>query len=639
LETHAWAVFQQPDRTLISALRREGFDPVELAGGDSPAVMVWGIEPQAAADLVPDRTVLTHTGEVSTVKLAALDTEFIRSNPDGFTIDPRTGKAYEGGGAAVATADSPEGRFTPDELTDDALDEFVDANSVKLSRPGAYIGGWFDKDANEFVLDVSEVDPTVEGALSKAAARNEKAVFSFETFEDVPNPSYNESAGRFVAQPWLVPNRAGDPVELLPSRDAGQLAPARVDERAVRYHYKVDQKQAHLIADLANDVEQAGGNNVVLYSRQPNIDGFERAREHVFKGPGGLKIVRTADTTIGDPNAVPVHVRNARILPDKPLAIDPESMGTDHIIFEERGSKKIVNVEAEADLAMRVDDAELLAQKFGYDNVELRFEGETIPLHRPSKVKFPHAVDKYTKAVGIDVPSTTRQPARDDPNIGGVRVISRFGPGDQYQLSPKAQGEIASALDIFTRAHPEVAEIWRLSWVSVDRQMHGKVAHSGGKKPSSYIAAVNPEPGSGIHLNEERWVDEFGLRGDITLHHSTRYLAGADLQGIILHELGHIMHNAVELLEVGSVGKKRKTLPPVAQKAIELFDAMKDDAANEMSSGRGKVDPQEMIAEAVADVLSGQNRFSMSRPIYDMVVESLQAALPNRQKFWGKVAS
>jgi hypothetical protein len=637
LDTHAWAVFTKPDRTLVSQLRREGFDPVELSGGDEPAVMVWGIEPEAAATLAPDRTVLTHTGEVSTVKLAALDTEFIRSNPDGFTIDPRTGKAYEGGGAAVATADSPEGRFTPDELTDDALDEFVDTNSVKLSRPGAYIGGWFDKDANEFVLDVSEVDPTVEGALGKAAARNEKAVFSFETFEDVPNPKYNEAAGRAVAQPWVVPNRAGDVVEINPSREAGDLAPARVDERATRFHYKVDQRQAHLIADLADDLERAGGANVVLYSRQPNISGFERAREHVFKGPGGLKIVRTADTTIGGSNAVPVHVRNARVLPDKPLSIDPEQVGTDHILFEERGTKKIVNVEAEGDLAMRVDDAELLAQKFGYDNVELKFEGETIPLYRPAKVAFPHAVDKYTKTVGIDVPAKTRQPARDDPNIAGVRVVSRFGPGDQYELSPKTQGEIASALDIFTRAHPEVAEVWRLSWVSVDRQLHGKVQH--GKTPSSYIAAVNPEPGSGIHLNEERWVDEFKLRGDLTLAHEQGYLAAKDVQGIILHELGHIMHNVVELLEVGTVGKKRKTLPPIAQKAIELFDTLKDDQANVMTSGRAKVDPQEMIAEAVSDVLTGQNRFSMSRPIYDMVVESLREALPNRQKFWGKVAS
>jgi hypothetical protein len=645
LETHAWAVFTQPERGLISQLRREGFDPIRLggqegtlfAGNTEPALIVWGIEPEAAANLAPDRTVLTHTGEVSTVKLAALDGEFIRSNPDGFTIDPRTGQAYEGGGAAVATADSPEGRFSPDELTDDALDEFVDTNSVKLSRPGAYIGGWFDRDANEFVLDVSEVDPTVEGALSKAAARNEKAVFSFETFEDVPNPSYNEAAGRAVQQAWVVPNRAGDLVEINPSRDAGDLAPARIDERATRFHYKVDQKQAHLIADLADDLERAGGSNVVLYTRQPNIDGFERAREHVFKGPGGLKIVRTNDTTIGGPNAVPVHVRNARVLPDKPLNLDPESIGTDHILFEERGAKKIVNVEAEGDLAMRVDDAELLAAKFGYDNVELRFEGETIPLHRPVKPVQMHAVNKYTKAVGINAPTKTRQPARDDPNIGGVRVVSRFGPGDANQLSPKTQGEIAAALDTFLSVHPEVAEVWRLSWVSVDRQMHGKIV--GGKTPNSYIAAVNPEPGSGIHLNEEKFIYDDLLREDLDRYYKQGYLAAPGIKGIILHELGHIMAGSVELLQVGSVGKKRKTPAPFRQEMSEMYlDIMKNDPS--VISGRGRADLDEFIAESIADVISdGPPRFAASQGVYEMVVSSLREALPNRQKFWGKVAS
>ncbi|MDQ3029493.1 MAG: hypothetical protein M3R09_05565, partial [Actinomycetota bacterium] len=436
---------------------------------------------------------------------------------------------------------------------------------------------------------------------------------------------------------WLVPNRSGDRVPLSPHFAASQgTGTGRVSKAVARYAYKVDQREAHQINKLAADLENTGAGNLVVYSRQPHIDGFESARERAFRGPAAtVKVVRTADGMIGESNSVPVHVRPGSGLPTKPLDIDPSEVSLGGVAVEliedgKRGTVARMDVEVEGDLFNRLRDAAELAQVYGHDNVDVMFEGKRIPLFKPDV--FPEVRPQVGEYDGA-IPTTTRPPAPDDPNVNGVRIIQRFGPGSQNRLSPETQAGISQSLDTFMRDFPQVAEIWGLSWVSVDRQLTGKV------KGGNYVAAVNQYvPGSGIHLNEERWMDEPKLIEHAKQSAAAGYTAVGTPAGIIAHELGHVMAATIRLLETGKAGRIGDGGSPLFDAVAEQFKAWATPGGGSFLSGRGKVDVDEALAEAFADVLvngRGKTAFAGSEWLYDTMSEHLKTATPNKYKFWG----
>lgn len=455
---------------------------------------------------------------------------------------------------------------------------------------------------------------------------------------DFAQPSFTNAGRRTNLAPateWVVPNRAGERVGLnLPTERAADTGTPRASQAVARYVYKVDQREAHQIAKLAADLENSGAANLAIYSRQPLIDGFEVARDRVYRGPQAtVKVVRTADAMVGDPHSVPVHVREGSGLPTRAPRIDPNAINIDAVQFEDTAGAIRMRAETEGDLMRTFRDAAEVAQVHGYDGVVVDFEDKHFILHKPDSQPKLSARPEL-----IDAPTTTRPPAATDPNVNGVRIIQRYGPGDKNRLSPETVADISIALDRFMDLNPEVAEIWNLSWVSVGREMSGRV------KGGSYVAATNMHaPGSGIHLNEDRWLDEERLGVQLRTSHDIGHMAGdGTVRGVILHELGHVMAATVRLLETGKAGR-------IGEGGSALYDELAPKFAKWAEepgalSGRGRLDMDEAIAEAVTDVITGANqgvtpgKFSASMDIYMTVAEHLEDALPNRQKFWGAVA-
>jgi hypothetical protein len=111
---------------------------------------------------------------------------YVKENPDGFTVDPRNIEPITTG-VAVAPVKSLEIKVSPDELTEELIDQTVD-NLKRMADAldrDVYVGGWFNTEDGLFYLDASITVDTVDEALYIADAGNQEAVFNLETFEEV----------------------------------------------------------------------------------------------------------------------------------------------------------------------------------------------------------------------------------------------------------------------------------------------------------------------------------------------------------------------------------------------------------------------------------------------------------------------
>ena len=111
--------------------------------------------------------------------------EFIRSNPDGFTINSETYEPVSGGFvmAPLKEAEIIVGENLPEEVLIDYLEDNKDIARA-IGKP-VYLGGWFDKDSNQYFLDNTLIVPTVEEALYIAEAAEQLAIFDLNNFEEI----------------------------------------------------------------------------------------------------------------------------------------------------------------------------------------------------------------------------------------------------------------------------------------------------------------------------------------------------------------------------------------------------------------------------------------------------------------------
>ena len=110
--------------------------------------------------------------------------DYIKENPDGFTVDPVTLETPSG--VAVAPVKALEVKFAPEDVTEDLIDQTVDNYKLladELDRD-VYIGGWFNNDDGLFYLDASITTESKEEALYIADAGKQEAVFDLNTFEE-----------------------------------------------------------------------------------------------------------------------------------------------------------------------------------------------------------------------------------------------------------------------------------------------------------------------------------------------------------------------------------------------------------------------------------------------------------------------
>jgi 7-cyano-7-deazaguanine synthase in queuosine biosynthesis len=109
--------------------------------------------------------------------------EVVKHNLDGFTVDLRTGERATDG-YAVAPSKKTETRMT--RLTSRNVNFFIKKFAkVFENDERAHLGGWYDKDHDEFVLDVAYVTQYVDEALYMAELGEQDAIFRLHTKQEI----------------------------------------------------------------------------------------------------------------------------------------------------------------------------------------------------------------------------------------------------------------------------------------------------------------------------------------------------------------------------------------------------------------------------------------------------------------------
>jgi hypothetical protein len=173
---------------------------------------------------------------------------------------------------------------------------------------------------------------------------------------------------------WTFTTADGDIVRLGSNLEESPLIVERRSKPVDRWHMPIDERARPYVQGLADHFETVGAANLRAYLSTPQVDGFERVREHVYgDGGSGYTVARTADPVIGDPNGLPVWVRRADELPRKWLQIPGDAIDT---IPEEMTARKVggrwrIDARGEDDIGSKIRQAHALAGKYGYDAVEL----------------------------------------------------------------------------------------------------------------------------------------------------------------------------------------------------------------------------------------------------------------------------
>lgn len=112
-------------------------------------------------------------------------TDFIRNNPDGFTINSGTYEPVSGGFvvAPLKEAEIIVGENLPEEVLLDYLEDNKDI--ARATGQPVYLGGWFDSESNQYFLDNTLIVPTAEEALYIADAAEQLAIFDLNNFEEI----------------------------------------------------------------------------------------------------------------------------------------------------------------------------------------------------------------------------------------------------------------------------------------------------------------------------------------------------------------------------------------------------------------------------------------------------------------------
>lgn len=118
-------------------------------------------------------------------QLAASLANFIRNNPDGFTVRPTTLEPVSGGFvvAPLKEAEIIVGESLPEEVLLGYIEDNKDISRA-IGRP-VYLGGWFDNESKQYFLDNTLILPSAEDALYIAEAADQLAIFDLNSFQEI----------------------------------------------------------------------------------------------------------------------------------------------------------------------------------------------------------------------------------------------------------------------------------------------------------------------------------------------------------------------------------------------------------------------------------------------------------------------
>ena len=111
--------------------------------------------------------------------------DFIKQNPEGFTVDPITLESPSSG-FAVAPVKALEIVLDQNKMDEDVARQFaknVSDLAKQIDKP-VFAGGWLNQDNGKYYLDATVVFDTIEDALYTAEASQQEAIFDLGTFNE-----------------------------------------------------------------------------------------------------------------------------------------------------------------------------------------------------------------------------------------------------------------------------------------------------------------------------------------------------------------------------------------------------------------------------------------------------------------------
>jgi hypothetical protein len=167
------------------------------------------------------------------------------------------------------------------------------------------------------------------------------------------------------------------------SQDEALLWPERTQKAVNRWQIPVDDRNRAQLSGLAAHLEMLEADDVAAYTTGPAGEGFTEAREVLWgDGHGNVAGSRVAGKRSG-PNMIPVWLRHADGLPDD-NTVSPDLFETAEAegLAQQVGSKWKVDARGTPDVASAVRSGHTLAQRYGYDNVEVVTDNGPIELVR-----------------------------------------------------------------------------------------------------------------------------------------------------------------------------------------------------------------------------------------------------------------
>lgn len=110
----------------------------------------------------------------------------IRNNPNGFSVRPTGEQPTKGymvavpGRTKILAKDALHG-----EAAHAIINDYARANADVLSKPGAHIGGWQDKETGKVYLDIANNIPRVRDAVRAGKAGNQIAVWDVKRHREI----------------------------------------------------------------------------------------------------------------------------------------------------------------------------------------------------------------------------------------------------------------------------------------------------------------------------------------------------------------------------------------------------------------------------------------------------------------------
>jgi hypothetical protein len=164
----------------------------------------------------------------------------------------------------------------------------------------------------------------------------------------------------------------GDTYRFAASQDEALLWPERTQKAVDRWQIPVDDRNRNQLNGLAAHLERLDAEDVAAYVTGFAGEGFTEAREVLFgDGHGNVAASRVSGKRSG-PNVIPVWLRKADALPED-SSVSPDLLDT---LEAEAGAgwagdKWTVDARGLPDVAAAVRQGHTLAQRYGYDNVEV----------------------------------------------------------------------------------------------------------------------------------------------------------------------------------------------------------------------------------------------------------------------------